>query len=211
MKLNAKYQYTHFIYPVVIEGKKYQDFIGSILMQDRNWKFKINNKKDDESLYNFFLPYMRKFLFPTIFWNDLDIKQFKKMSYKQKLSLIGKMSTVEFEYDLKYIKTGTISNRKYGKINFDISNIRLICFNTGICFIDIRAQIDENSEYIDFDKVLDFNYYFRSLTPRAINMIKNKNYIQGNNINRIEDIAIFINSIFAGYEASDIEKIFLIS
>lgn len=208
MNLKAKYQYTHFIYPIIVERKKYVDFIESLLLQDRNWKLKINQQKSDESMYNFFLPYMRKFLFPTIFWNDYDIKQFKKMKLKDKVGIVSQMSCVEFEYNLQNIKMGTMNTREYGKIKFDISDIRIICFASGICFIDIKAQIDEKSEFIDFDKVLDFNNNFRSLTPRAINRVKNKNVISGNNINRIEDIAIFINSLVASYETNDIEKIY---
>ena len=151
---------------------------------------------------------MRKFLFPTLFWSEQDIKQFKKSNLKQKLLIATKMSCLEFDYDLANIKTGSLSDRKYGRINFDISSIRLICFKSGVCFIDIKAQVDEQSDLIDFEKILDFNHYFRSLTPRAISRIKNKNFMHGNNINRIDDIAIFINSIIAGYEANDIEKIY---
>ena len=208
MDLHAKYQYTHFIYPVVIENKKYTEFISSLLSGDKHWKFKINQPKNDEALYNFFLPYMRKFLFPTIFWNEQDVKAYKKMSVRQRADMISKMSCVEFEYDLANIKTGTMNARKYGKIKFDISSIKIICFKPGICFIDIKAQIDEASEFIDFSKILDFNNNFRSVTPRAIDRIKNKNLMRGNNINRIEDIAIFINSIISGYESNDIEKIY---
>ncbi len=208
MNLKAKYQYTHFIYPIIIERKKYSDFIESLLSQEKQWKFKINQQKNDESMYNFFLPYMRKFLFPTIFWRDYEIKQFKKMKWKNKVDLVSKLSCVEFEYDLQNIKMGTMDARRYGKIKFDISNIRLICFEPGICFIDIKAQIDDSSEFIEFDKILDFNHNFRSLTPRAVNRIKNKNMMHGNNINRIEDIAIFINSLVSSYETKDIEKIY---
>ncbi|MEG2348756.1 MAG: hypothetical protein RSB67_03820 [Clostridia bacterium] len=208
MSLNAKYQYTHFIYPFVVEEKKYNSFINSLIRQEKNWNLKIHEQKNDDELYNFFLPYMKKFLFPTLMWNNNDIKEYKSMNLYKKTSAASKMTCLTFNYNLSNIKTGSVKGKQYGAINFDISKIKLICFAPGICFLDIKAEIDEEDELIDFKKVLDFNHNFRNLTPRAINNFINKNTIKGKKIDKVENISIFINSIISGFETQDLEKIY---
>lgn len=208
MPLKAKYQYTHFIYPFVVEEKKYYSFINSLIRQDKSWTVKIHEQKMDNELYQFFLPYMKKFLFPTLTWNSSDIKEYKGMNLYKKSLVTSKMTCVTFNYNLSNIKTGSVRGRNYGAIGFDISKIKLICFAPGICFLDIKAEIDEEDELIDFKKVLDFNYNFRNLTPRAISNLINKKAIKGKNIDKIENIEIFIKSVISGFETEDIQKIY---
>ena len=208
MSLKAKYQYTHFIYPFVVENKKYQSFIASLLKKEKTWNIKIDVQQSDEELYNFFLPYMRKFLFPTLFWSKDFVKQYKNMSIFQKSFTASKMSSVAFEYNLANIKTGSVSGKQYGAIHFDISNIRLICFEPGVCFLDIKTEIDEDEDTIEFNKILDFNHYFRNLTPRAISTITSKSLIKGKNIDSVESITAFIKSVISGFETTDLEKIY---
>ncbi len=209
MALKAKYQYTHFIYPFVVEEKDYMNFVNSILKNNKDWNLKIHNYDDDKESYDFFLPYMRRFLFPTLFWDKQAEKNYKIMGEIKKTLAISKLSCATFEYKLDNIKNGSISNdRSYGAIQFDISNINLICFKSGICFLDIKTQIEDQDELIDFDKILDFNYSFRNLAPRANPNNKKVSRIKANKIDKIENISIFIKSIISGFETNDIEKIY---
>lgn len=208
MSLSAKYQYTHFIYPFVVEETDYNKFIQSIIGQNKNWTFKIDEFKSDEEQYNFFLPYMRKFLFPTLFWNAEYIKQFKNMSNIKKASLTSKMSCCTFEYNLSNIKIGSVEGKKFGEIHFDISSIKLICFEPGICFLDIKTEIDEEGSEIEFDEILDFNNTFRTLTPKAFFSSTQSANLKGKYIDKLENISIFIKSIISGFETEDLEKIY---
>lgn len=208
MSLEAKYQYTHFIYPFVIDEKEYTKFLRSVITPNSSWDLVFDEYKTNEELYNFFLPYMRKFLFPTLFWNKEQVKHYKSSEYTQKIAMVSKMPCVTFKFNLSDIKTGNVSGKKYNAISFDISDIRLMCFQPGICFLDIKTEIDDESQSIDFDKVLDFNHLFRTLTP---NVVKNENKninIIGKNIEKIENISIFINSIISGFETDDLQKIY---
>lgn len=209
MSLNVKYQYTHFIYPFVVEEKDYNSFLTSILSREKEWSLYIHNYETDKESYDFFLPYMKRFLFPTLFWTSQYEKQFKAMSLNKKVYNISKLSCITFDYQLSNIKTGTLSTgRHYDTINFDISSIKLIVFKDGICFLDIKTEIEEPEEYIDFNSLLDFNYSFRKLTPRGIADINKISKMRARNIDKIENIAIFINSIISGFETKDIEKIY---
>lgn len=78
MHIKAKYQYTHFLYPFVIDSEKYPYFIESILKKTKEWTMVYHQYKSDEESYDFFLPYMRKFLFPSLFWDKKYIKNLKR-------------------------------------------------------------------------------------------------------------------------------------
>lgn len=204
MSVGVKYHYTHFIYPFVVENKKYSKFLASILKNDKSWKFKIHNFKEDESMYNFFLPYMRKFLFPTVYWSDRYIKKFKMYDNEIKANILKNCSCNTFEYDLSQMKNNVLNRRKDNIIDFDISEIKLICFEPGICFFDIKAEIDEAEQIIDLDYILDFNNIFREITPDNCN-VKNPT-ISVRSLNNINDIAVFIKSTIAGFESSSLES-----
>lgn len=206
MPLNAKYQYTHFIYPFLVEKNKYSNFINSLLNQEKNWKLKIHEQKEDEEAYNFFLPYMRKFLFPTLFWDRDFIKKYKLMSNLNKANLLKRASCITFDFNLSSMKKGTISKKRYGVIDFDITAIRMICFEPGVCFLDIKTEIEDDSENIDFDKILDFNSMFREVAPG--NGFKDKLNIKAKGIDNINDITIFVTSILSGFASEDIDKVY---
>ena len=208
MSLKAKYQYTHFIYPFVVDEKKYTDFIYKLNKNPKLWKLKIHDQKEDETMYNFFLPYMRKFLFPTLFWSSVNKKEIKRMGIYTKSSILSKLTCVEFDYNLSNIKTGKMKDNNVDTIGFDITKIKLVCFMPGICFLDIRAEIDEKEEYIDFNKILDFNHTFRKLTPRAIKSFINENKIKAKSIDKLETISNLILSITKDFEVSSLEKIY---
>lgn len=208
MELKAKYQYTHFIYPFVVEDKKYVNFINSLLAKNRQWKMSIREHKNNEELYNFYLPYMRRFLFPTLFWSNDYRKQFKGMNLIKKSYIVSKLSCVTFEYNLSNIKTGTVKEKRIGEIDFDISKISLICFEPGICFLDIKTELEYDDDYIDFNKILDFNHYFRNLTPRAVSSYASNAILKAKNIDKVENIAKFIKSVISEYETNDLEKIY---
>lgn len=208
MSLKAKYQYTHFIYPFVVENNNYQNFLKAILENTKDFKMKLDEHQVDEELYNFFLPYMRKFLFPTLFWDKVTKKDFKALSPLRKSMILSKTSCVRFEYKLSNIKTGSLSPRQYGIIDYDIIKIDLICFEPGICFLDIKTEIDDDEQLIEFNKILDFNHHFRNLTPRAISTYKDKDCIKGKNIDKAENISGLIEKIVKQFESNKLEKMY---
>jgi hypothetical protein len=206
MSLSAKYQYTHFKYPFIIERNKYSSFIQNLLVKDKMWKLKIHDQEEDEETYNFFLPYMRKFLFSTLFWGNDLIKKYKSMSNTGKANILKKASCITFDFNLDNIKMGGVTKKKYGVIDFNIMSMKIICFEPGVCFLDIKTEVEDDSENIDFDKILDFNNIFREISPR--NGSNNKLNIKAKGIDNINDITIFIQSIISGFESNDIDKIY---
>jgi hypothetical protein len=85
-------------------------------------------------------------------------------------------------------------------------SIKIICFEPGVCFLDIKTGVEDDNENIDFDKILDFNNIFREVMPRNGN--KDKLNIKAKGIDNINDITIFIKSIISGFESNDLNKIY---
>ena len=199
MSLNVKYQYTHFIYPFTIQSGKYDDFLTSILKGKNIWEMKIHEEKDDEESYNFFLPYMKKFLFPTLMWNQNYIKEFKSYTIQKKVRLLKKSTCITFNLNMNLLKKGTNFKKSFGQIEFDLLEIKLICFESGICFIDIKTELEDIGD-INFDRVLDFNESFRDIMNKQITNLKAKD------IDNVNDIAIFIKSVISKYESKDLSR-----
>lgn len=204
MQIKAKYQYTHFIYPFVVDNNKYVYFIESILKKRKDWNLVMHEYRSDEESYDFFLPYMRKFIFPTLFWEKEYIKKIKKQGVFRSSLELSKLSCLTFKYNISRIRKGSITDYDGKSINFDISDIKLICFEGGICFIDIKTQIDDNSEYIEFDKILDFNHYFRNLTPKIKGNATNRIVQNSKNVN----IPKFIRDVAEEFESKSLDKMF---
>ncbi|MEG0221073.1 MAG: hypothetical protein RR702_01615, partial [Clostridia bacterium] len=203
----SKYQYTHFIYPFVVDSKKYNSFINKTISDEKKWSFKIYDQSVDYDVHSFFLPYMKNFLFQSLFWTKNEQKTFKDLNITQKMSKLSKMPCLTFDYNLGKIKTGNVTIKDEESINFEISQIRLVTFEPGICFLDIKTEIDTCGKYIDFDTILDFNFGFRELTPRGDNRVSIKK-LKANKIDNIMDIATFISSITEGFETQNIEKVY---
>ena len=157
MELKTKYQYTYFIYPYVIKENRYDKYLLKLL---KNKKCNIHffQKEKDLDLYTYFLPTVRDYLFPTFEFDTNKIKKWKELDKQMQATMLAQYPCSVFEYELEQGIPG--KKKKKGGIFFQIQKINLICFNTGICFLVLKTNI-ENSD--DFSDVLNFNYKFRDM------------------------------------------------
>ena len=155
MQIKAKYQYTHFIYPFVIESDKYAYFIESILKKTKEWNLILHQYKSDEESYDFFLPYMRKFLFPTLFWNKDYIQKFNKQGVFRKSLELSKLSSITFKYNMSRIRKGCkIEYALHGFLKGQIFRwiIRII-FVEGRLRVEILTIIRSHCNNIQFFEI----------------------------------------------------------
>lgn len=151
------YQYTYFIYPYVIKENRFNKYIQRLL-KDKNIHMKIFDKQKDIDIYKYFIPKMRKYMFSTFSWNKTQIKNFEEFGSDTKAAIVAKYPCSIFEYEL--------GNDIQGKtdeddgIFFKIQKIELVCFNTGICFLLIKTNIEDSQ---NFEDLLNFNYKFRDV------------------------------------------------
>lgn len=159
MELKTNYQYTYFIHPFVIKESKYQKYLLKIL-KDKRFKLKIFEKNKDLNLYKYFLPKVSDFLFSSFSHSKMTINKLKEMSDDTIAAILSKYPCNIFEYNLEKDIQGKTDNKG---IFFKIRKIELICFNTGICFLSMKTNIEDSK---DFSDVLNFNYKFRDINNK---------------------------------------------
>ena len=190
MELKTKYQYSYFIYPYYIEKEKYDKYILKLL-KDKKCKFKVFEKEKDLDIYNYFLPNIRKYMFPTFELRDEKLKEFNSFSLDKKKKYIAKQTVSYFNYELAEDIQGKVGNEN--GIFFKIDNIEIVCFNTGICFIVIKTNMENSNNFSD---LLDFNYRFKEINSEFSSL---KNYenikIQTSSFQDMTDIKELINQI----------------
>ncbi|MCX7710278.1 MAG: hypothetical protein N2484_10575 [Clostridia bacterium] len=207
MNLKTTYHYSYFIYPFLVPHERYKDFIGKFLVDETNWKLKISDDLVDLNTHAYFLPYVKKFLFPTLYWSEHFKNQFEGMSSRKKIDTISKLTCVNFDYILD--KTKKVNYRSNeSAINFEILRIELICFEPGICFLVLKTQLDKE-DGVYSDDILNFNYKFRTINPRYQKKKKTEGiFVENTQFNAVEDLSSFIGHLLYGYEDVERENIY---
>ena len=191
MELKTRYQYTYFIYPYVIEEKNYSKYLLKLL-KDKKCTMKKFDIAKDLSIYQNFLPNIRKFMFWSFNYTKQQMRELESLDNELKANILSKYPCTMFDYNIKQNVQGKVQNED--GIYFDITKVELICFNTGICFLLFKTIIDgENNKFSD---VVNFNYKFRDLTSNADELNEFYNIkIQTSIFKDSKDIIKFIKDI----------------
>ncbi len=190
MELKINYQYTYFIHPFVVKQNKYQKYILRLL-RDKNCKLKRFEKEKDLRLYKHFTPKMREFLFSSFSFTNLKYVKFKEMPIETQAAVLSKYPCTIFEYTVKNDIQGKAGEGK--GIFFKIRKMEIICFQTGICFLCMKTNIEDECTFAD---VLNFNYKFRDIKQdnRTLNDYDKIN-IQTDSFASIDKLTDFIKGI----------------
>ena len=191
MELKTKYQYTYFIHPYFIDKNKYDKYILR-LFKDKRCEFKIFEKEKDMSIYNYFLPNIRNYIFPTFNLRGEDLKNFKSLKKEAKSKIVSSQNVACFNYNLAENVKGKVDDNDTG-IFFNIEKIEIICFNTGICFFVMKTNLEGTNSFSD---ALNFNYKFKDIYSELSSL---KNYenirIQTDTFKDVKDILELIEQI----------------
>jgi len=191
MELKTRYQYTYFINPFILKESKYSKYILRLL-KDKRFKLRVFDKNKDLEIYTHFLPKIRELLFSTFELSEKQkINKFNELPIETQSAVLAKYPCITFEYDLaKDIQGKTIDDNS---IFFKIQKIGIVLFNTGICFLYLKTNIEDSEE---FSNVLDFNYKFRDINQEGNNL---KNYdnikVQADSFENVAAIKEFIYDI----------------
>ena len=190
MELKVKYQYTYFIKPFLIKENKYENYLFSLL-SNKNYKLKIFEKEKDFNLYKYFIQNTREYFFPTFEFSREKIKDFDNMVKSLQAKKLSKLHCNVFEYTLNKDIQGKIDESE--GIFFNIDKIEVVCFDTGICFLVIKTDINNSEKFSD---LLNFNYRFKDINSdysklRDFTNIK----IQTDKFNSTYEISNFIDNI----------------
>ncbi len=189
MELKNRYQYTYFIHTYIINQNRYSKYIGKLL-KDERFNLRIFQKEKDLELYTYFLPRVRNFLFKTFDLNKTKMDKLDSLPFETKVAILSEYPCLTFEYDLKKdIQGKTVDENS---IFFRIQKIGIICFNTGICFLYLKTNVESDK----FEDILNFNYKFRDINQEYGNL---KNYenikVQADCFEDIKEIKEFISEI----------------
>ena len=187
MELKTKFQYTYFIHTFLIEKGRYEKYISKLLKNEK-YNLKIFQKENDVELYSYFLPRMRNFLFKTFELTKERMEKLDVLPSDTKAAIIADMPCVMFDYDLKQDMQGKTVDED--SIFFKIQKISIICFNTGICFLAIKTNIEGSDK---FEDVLNFNYKFRDINQEINNYDEIK--LQADYFENLQEIRNFIIDI----------------
>ena len=164
MELKTKYQYTYFIYPYVIKENKFSKYLIKLL-KDKNCKLRIFKKEKDLSLYSYFSHRARNYMFNSFNFSKTRLAKLEELPIETKAAVLAQSPCTIFEYNMEKDIQGKTEERN--GIFFKIPKIEIICFNTGICFLCIKTNIEESDKFSD---LLNFNYKFRDINQEFSNM-----------------------------------------
>ena len=190
MELKTKYQYTYFIYPYIIDKKNLNKyFLG--LLSNPKFELKIFDKEKDEDLYSYFLPNIRNAMFWTMRLSKSKIMKFYDLDVNMQATLLREYPCTMFEYSLNEDIQGKAGKRD--GIFFDITDITLVCFNTGVCFMLMKTILEGKNSLAN---VCNFNYKFRDIKSEAYDFRGYENIkIQTDRFNKIKEITDLITEI----------------
>ena len=208
MELKTNYQYTYFILPYVIKEGRYQKYLLKLL-KDKEFRLKTFQKEKDFKMYQYFLPKTKDFLFSSFSLGNSKIKKLNDLPDDTKSAILSKYPCNIFEYNIKKDIQGKIEAKlgnegeskgenqvKFEDKNgifFTIGKIEIICFETGICFLVIKTNIEDD---YNFENVLNFNYKFRDINNEAAKLDGYDNIrLQTNSFSSAETFKDFVRKI----------------
>lgn len=198
MELMTKYQYTYFIYPYVIDSSKYNRYIQKLL-KNKNCKLRIFERARDMNLYQYFLPDIREYMFWSFGLDREAIRNFEKLDMVLKSNLLAEHDCNIFEYELPKDLQGKIGERN--GIFFDINEIKIICYKTGICFLVLKTALLDNK---DFSDILNFNYKFREVNSQTYHLKQYENIkLQSDVFKDVKEISTLIKEITGNYNEAN--------
>ena len=190
MELKVKYQYTYFIKPFLIKENKYEKYLLSLL-NNKNCNLKIFEKERDINLYSYFIQNIREYFFPTFSFNREKINNLERLDNKMKAMILSKLHCNIFEYNFNTKVQGKVTDND--GIFFNIDKVEIICFDTGVCFLLIKTDIDNSEKFSD---LLKFNYRFKDINSDFTKLKDFTNIkIQTDKFSNMNELSDFINDI----------------
>lgn len=197
MELMTKYQYTYFIYPYLIEESQYKKYLCSLLKNNK-CKLRFFNNQKDIHLYTYFLPNIRDFMFWSFGLGDKEIKEFNKLDTTMKSTILAERECNIFRYELPENLQGKVEDDR--GIFFEISEVKIMCFKSGICFLVFKTTLENSDKFSD---LLNFNYRFREANSLSYNLKEYENIkIQSSSFKSVKDISTLIKDITGAEDIS---------
>lgn len=193
MDLKIKYQYTYFIYPYIVKENRYTKYLLKLL-KDPNCELKLFKKENELDMYSYFSNHARNYMFNSFNLSKTRLSKFEELPLETRAAFLAKNECTMFEYTIKSDIQGKLEEK--AGIFFKIPKIEIICFNTGICFLCIKTNIEDSNKFSD---LLNFNYKFKDINQEFSNMNNYDNIrVQTDSFSDVKYFKEFIESITGG-------------
>lgn len=202
MDLKIQNQYSYFVYPFYVKRGKYKEFISN-LANSVEWNFKILNEATDQNTASFFLPDVRKFLFPTLDWSNEQKETFKKLSPTEKTNKIVKLPKATFKYNLEKPIRALLNIKEDKMTSFFITKIKILSFEQGAGILIFKTILDDKHNK-SFNNVLDFNYNFREINLFHENLKEDEATVVCDHFKNEKTVSQLIKHLLNGF--TDVEK-----
>lgn len=99
MELKMKYHYSYFIYPYVIKESSYNKYVQGLLRNEKCTP-RFFEREKDLSVYNYFLPTIRDYMFKSFGIGRLENTYRSKLDNKLRENVFKSSPCVMFEYNI---------------------------------------------------------------------------------------------------------------
>lgn len=193
MELKMKYHYSYFIYPYVIKENNYNKYIKRLLNHSK-FKLKSFERRRESSIYSFFLPNIRKYMFGSFEVAEKSADSSQSVYDGLRENILKSNPCTVFEYNIGNDAQAKIDSND--GIFFKIEKIEVICFKTGICFLSIKTNTEDTDRFSD---LLNFNAKFREINSEIDGYEAYRNIrIQTNTFDDIRKLSDIIREITGG-------------
>lgn len=189
MELKMKYHYSYFIYPYIIKENNYNKYIQNLLKNEKCTP-KFFEREKDLSIYNYFLPTIREYIFKSFNIGKLNNIYRSSLDEKLRENVFKSSPCAMFEYNIG-LDTQAKTDGEDG-IFFKIHKIEIVCFKTGICFLLLKTSIEDTDKFSD---LLNFNVKFRDINGEVSNAGYNNIKIQTSTFGDIKKLSEIIREI----------------
>ena len=111
MELKMKYNYSYFIYPYVI--KNYNKYVQRLLDSQR-YTPKYFEREKNLSIYNYFLPSIRDYMFKSFSIAKRDVDKPQAMEEKMRQNMFKQGNCIVFEYNIgEDMQAKTVDGDRY--------------------------------------------------------------------------------------------------
>ena len=153
----------YYIHPFIYEERNYPSIIKCLLQEESQWSLKIyhSTHERDQIRTEYFLPHIIKFLYPTMYLDDMELAEVKKLDFHALKDLTSLDFSIKPGILEQYEKFQVFSEALSYNLSFE--NIQLKVFNGGVGFLyfSLRCQQEE----VQLNDLIHINQLIRPIKP----------------------------------------------
>lgn len=198
--------FTYFVY--IFSLKREREMLQWLLEGERGWRIRLYNSRKamDAELADYYLPYVRRILYPSVLWKREKFSCFFSSGTGEQANVLYELPCKDFvNRTYKGIKIGISFNNGERFIQGEIYDIVLRLFKRGVGFLVFKTRIAGERPFVE--SLLELNSCFRILNcEEGRHHFPNiKIYLPGQRaFTSVRELIVFLTGGFASGEVDDL-------